>query len=395
MSRRLNFLGASLLAVALAVAPAAWAQQPAGEPQPPAEPPASQDDPAQQEEQDDELEDLIDESAEESDQQPAAEPDQPVAPQPAQPGQPEQPVDQPPLPPAQEPSPTAPGQPPSPPATQQPGQQQPVPPDQPPGQQPGQQPGLPPDGQRQPGQLPRGEQQQQGEQPMSQDQRAQLLRQRFGASLSTTEQGQLVVSDLGRAGIATNLGILPGDVIVSVDGRRVTSPDVFFRVLAFAEPVQPVRLVVLRGGRQEVILIEPSQLIVRQYRDDRFYGEAPRGPGWLGVYLDERYQRAVVEDVAPGSAAEQAGLRAGDWIVAVNEQRIWSSDHLSSVISQMPAGTQIEIDFVRPERKTTVATLGTRGGNTTYFYRGDVPPSAPRYRSDVEYRQGAELRGNN
>ncbi|HHX83124.1 MAG TPA: Do family serine endopeptidase [Pseudomonadaceae bacterium] len=70
-------------------------------------------------------------------------------------------------------------------------------------------------------------------------------------------------------------------------------------------------------------------------------------------------QGAVVSTVAPGSAAEQAGLEAGDIIVAVNEVQITGMSHLRNTIGLLRAGTQVDISLVRDgERRTVSALIG-------------------------------------
>lgn len=68
-------------------------------------------------------------------------------------------------------------------------------------------------------------------------------------------------------------------------------------------------------------------------------------------------QGAVVSTVAPGSAAEQAGLEAGDIIVAVNEVQITGMSHLRNTIGLLRAGTQVDISLVRDGERSTVSAL--------------------------------------
>src|SRR5688572_3895048 len=47
----------------------------------------------------------------------------------------------------------------------------------------------------------------------------------------------------------------------------------------------------------------------------------PQGPaGWLGFRHSAERDSLVVLEVAPGSPAELAGLRAGDWIIAIGDR---------------------------------------------------------------------------
>jgi S1-C subfamily serine protease len=68
---------------------------------------------------------------------------------------------------------------------------------------------------------------------------------------------------------------------------------------------------------------------------------------------------ALVSDIVPGSAAEEAGLKVDDIIVKVNDRRIDNNRELANAIGLKGAGEIVDIEFVRDGRHRTVkATLG-------------------------------------
>lgn len=69
---------------------------------------------------------------------------------------------------------------------------------------------------------------------------------------------------------------------------------------------------------------------------------------------------AVVASVEDGSPAEQAGIQAGDIIVAVDGREISGSADLRNRIGLSPAGSRVEIDYLRDGAKRT-ATLTVNG----------------------------------
>ncbi len=71
---------------------------------------------------------------------------------------------------------------------------------------------------------------------------------------------------------------------------------------------------------------------------------------------------ALVSDVTPGSAAEEAGILVGDLITAVDGAPISdSSDLRAEILSEFP-GTEIELTIVRNDEVLTLtATLGAAG----------------------------------
>src|SRR5216684_8193070 len=88
----------------------------------------------------------------------------------------------------------------------------------------------------------------------------------------------------------------------------------------------------------------------------------------------------VIEDVAPGSPAEKAGLKAGDIITGVNGQPVKTGNDLVNPIAQAPIGSKVKLTYVRDhnqkeatasvEDRTRVfpnsaGRLGERPGETT------------------------------
>jgi len=176
-----------------------------------------------------------------------------------------------------------------------------------------------------------------------------------------------IVSALGRSGISaenyedfiqTDASINPGNsggALVDFDGRLVginsaiISPGGGNVGIGFAVPINMAKAVV-------------DQLIE--------FGEIRRG--LLGVNIQDFTPDvaealkmdldggAVVSRVEPDSAADEAGLQAGDVIVGVNGDDIESASQLRNTIGLIRAGSEVEIEFIREDRHMTVnAELGS------------------------------------
>ena len=71
---------------------------------------------------------------------------------------------------------------------------------------------------------------------------------------------------------------------------------------------------------------------------------------------------AFVGEVVSGSAAEDAGLEAGDVIVAIEGEEISSAADVGEVIAALEPGDEVELTIVREGRERSIrATLGSRG----------------------------------
>lgn len=218
----------------------------------------------------------------------------------------------------------------------------------------------------------------------------------FGARFTTDSSNRLLVRNIERQGVLARAGILANDVIVSVDGQSVTSPTILQRRLLNAQGSVP--LVVMRNGVRRTIYLDGGQFgygyrdryaydrdryyddryYDDRYYDDRFYGDrywmrdqrysASYEPayleddrGWLGVYLDGRYNsHAVVIGVQQGSPAERAGIRKGDWIVSVNNNRVQSPSHLSRITANADPGTPLNLEVARWDRRQVGVELSDR-----------------------------------
>lgn len=72
-------------------------------------------------------------------------------------------------------------------------------------------------------------------------------------------------------------------------------------------------------------------------------------------------QAAVVVQVVDGSPADQAGLRRGDAITAVDDEAITGAESLTAQIRERPPGTEVTLTVVRDGNASQVpVTLGTR-----------------------------------
>lgn len=122
------------------------------------------------------------------------------------------------------------------------------------------------------------------------------------------------------------------------------------------------------GGNVGIGFAVPTSIassIMRQILD---FGEVRRG--LLGVSIqtiDSEVAKvleidvdsgALISMIEPGSAAEEAGLRVDDIIVAVNKEKVSGAAELRNAIGLMASGEKIDIEYIRgDETRETTATL--------------------------------------
>jgi len=177
-----------------------------------------------------------------------------------------------------------------------------------------------------------------------------------------------LVGDVTPDSPAARGGLQRGDIIIELNGRPVTdSRDLRLRVAETA-PGTTVRMKVFRNGSERELSVTLGEMPPEQ-------GEARRGgggktPGALeGLSVTEltpniarqlglpRWTRGVVVDqVVPGSAAAEAGLRRGDVIQEVNRTPVASVAEFRRAVRRAGGGP--------------VLLLVNRGGTTSYVVVG-------------------------
>lgn len=206
-----------------------------------------------------------------------------------------------------------------------------------------------------------------------------------------------IVSAVGRSGlniegyedfIQTDASINPGNsggALVDIDGdliginTAIIAPSGGNVGIGFAVPVAMASAVV-------------EQLLE--------YGEVRRGR--LGIIIQdvtpdlaealdlEIAEGAVITQVEPGSAAEDAGLQAGDIIIAVDDNPIQNSTELRNRIGLTPVGEDVDVTIFRDGRRRTIEVeigkggqLSLAGGDTFSRLQGaefrNMDPGHPRY----------------
>jgi serine protease Do len=141
------------------------------------------------------------------------------------------------------------------------------------------------------------------------------------------------VSEVSAGGPAAKAGVQAGDVITQIDGRKIEyGADVVDYVSSQAIGAK-VKLTVLRGGKPIVATVSLGELPGA----DQQPAVAESGTIGLGLQtltpdiaeslgLPRNGKGAVISDVAAGSVAERAGLKAGEVIVEIDRKPITSAD---------------------------------------------------------------------
>jgi len=115
------------------------------------------------------------------------------------------------------------------------------------------------------------------------------------------------------------------------------------------------------GRRQDMNMVVPVQLL-RPILDDLLaYGRVNRpARPWLGLYAMEDDAALVVGGLADNGPADQAGVRTGDRILAVNGEEVPDLAGLwRAVWASGPAGAAVQVSLGRGNRTAAVTVTST------------------------------------
>src|SRR5256712_11121625 len=148
---------------------------------------------------------------------------------------------------------------------------------------------------------------------------------RVGRTVWPPVAGRVV--DSGPAAVA---GLGPGDRIRSVDGRRVSSWEDVERAVARSQG-RPLQLDVEREGARQPITVTPRRTTVQDpiLKESREVWDIGAGP----------HGAPVITSGTPDSPAEVAGLKPGDVVLSVADQRVFSPDEMVQAIRSRPRQT--------------------------------------------------------
>jgi S1-C subfamily serine protease len=175
----------------------------------------------------------------------------------------------------------------------------------------------------------------------------------------------LTIDTIEHNSVFFDSGLRRGDVIISIHGRPIRS-EVEFVEFVHQHPGERVPVVILRDGREETVYITYEDDMVATDQRDVYRQPAAAGSRpYLGVTFEGRIRdAAVVRAVAPDSPAAQAGLQPGDFIVALNGERVMSYQDAIAMIQSTRPGEELDIDFSRRVDQQTRVVLGGRPGET-------------------------------
>ena len=162
----------------------------------------------------------------------------------------------------------------------------------------------------------------------------------------------VVIVDVMEGTPAAKAGMHNGDIVVALNGRPVTETRMLQRLIGAASPEQDVRLTVLRPDGRRLLPVRLTAM-PRPVAGERvaaefgFILQDPESAGERGRLAGGAAGLPVVSFVQKGSAAERAGLEAGDVILQVAEQPVVGRDAAREALAEAGAERPLRLTLRR------------------------------------------------
>ena len=203
---------------------------------------------------------------------------------------------------------------------------------------------------------------------------------------------------------AAKAGLKAGDVVLEYNGQRVEGTEQFVRMVRETPEGRQARLVVSRDGSTETVTAtvsarkgagifigEPFNSEKLRVQMDKLQKQLRARPdipsvnmswqsGALGVtaeplesQLAEYFgvkEGVLVRSVSKDSAAEKAGIKAGDVILKIDETRVATPREITSAIRKLGSKTTFPVSVVRNHKEMSVSV-------TVSEQHGEMPPPPP------------------
>lgn len=206
---------------------------------------------------------------------------------------------------------------------------------------------------------------------------------------------------------ADKAGLKKGDVILQFDGEPVTSARKLFRLIGEAAPEQTVRLTISRNGSEQQVSVKLGQRenssrayramipnqgeLLRRVPSPRVWNSVPESLGFfsnnrrIGITTNTLTKQLadffgvsggrglLITSISENSPASRAGLRAGDVITEVNNEKIEDADDFIRALNFKEEG-DVTLTIIRDKSQRTIKVTPERRQSPS-FNLSEVAPA--------------------
>jgi serine protease Do len=198
-------------------------------------------------------------------------------------------------------------------------------------------------------------------------------------ALKLREEGDVEVTSVIHESPAEKAGLKPGDVVVAYNGQKIEGIEQISRMVRETPAGREVKVDIVRNGAPQTVPVKiEDRPMPRFFTGDGgrfnvppdvpmpdiprlFSGlhspmlgiEAESVDGQLAEYFGVKEGGVLVRSVLKNSAAEKAGLKAGDVILRLDDVKVTSAADISAKLRMVP-GKMVQVSLMRERKETTV-----------------------------------------
>lgn len=157
---------------------------------------------------------------------------------------------------------------------------------------------------------------------------------------------------------AARIGLEDGDILMRINGERISSWGDITASVAALYGGDSVRLVIFRKGEQRTfrgrigVSVDCTEgqpfLGINRETISREKAE------WLGY---DNANGTYVSKVLKGSAAEKAGVRIFDYLVGIDEYRVGDQQDISAILRKYMANDRVQLHVIRKKKRLTIPVV--------------------------------------
>jgi len=201
-------------------------------------------------------------------------------------------------------------------------------------------------------------------------------------ALKLREEGGVEITSVIHDSPAEKAGLKSGDVVVSYNGRKVEDREQFQAMVRLTPVGREAKLDIIRNGVAQTVPVRIDSRTLLFCRSNCLTNDGPRfnlpnipmpdvprvfegmqSPmlgieaqvveGQLAQYFGVQDRGVLVWSVLRNSAAEKAGLKAGDVILRLDDVKVTSAADISAKL-RMASGKTVQVSLMRDHKDMTI-----------------------------------------
>ncbi len=166
----------------------------------------------------------------------------------------------------------------------------------------------------------------------------------------------ILITEVTRGSSAEKAGLVPGDVILSVEGKKLKSISHLQELLGRFRVGETAQLSISRHGKlgECAFLVEGFPTTEEKPGSSNLLGIAFESvnPASIRQYGLRVHSGAVISEVREGSLANEAGFEPGDVIAAINQVPVKSASQLGKILGSLQSRNRVLLEIVRGTAKS-------------------------------------------